>query len=334
MARGPAGVHHLVDIAHQGGRDSAKQEPVWHGLAEYSCPRVAVLLKAHGEAIMTINIEQINPHFGARITGIGPVTALDDVAFTELRQLFDAHSVLVLPDQPMDDEQQIAFSERFGPLERTISSNPAGGTAFARQSNIDIKTGETIPPDDRRMMYQKANMLWHADSTFKETQSLCSLLSAREVPAEGGATDFASTRSVYEALPEDQQSELEGLVVEHDIIYSRQIVGFEFTAAQRKEMPPVHHPLVQINPATGRKSLLIGAHAKCIVGWPFDKGRALLDKLNNLAIRPENTFSHRWATGDLVIWDNRSAIHRATPYDSAKYRRLMQRTTVSMAATG
>lgn len=279
-----------------------------------------------------MNVEQINPNFGARVTGLGPVPELNDAEFAELRSLFETHSVLVLPDQPMDDDQQIAFSERFGPLERTISSNPSGGTAFARQSNIDIKTGETIPADDRRMMYQKANMLWHADSTFKQTQSLCSILSAREVPAEGGATEFASTRSVYEALSVTEQAELADLLVEHDIIYSRQIVGFEFTDEQRAEMPPVQHPLVQVNPATGRKSLLIGAHAKSIVDWPFEKGRALLDKLNDLATRPDNTFSHQWATGELVIWDNRSAIHRATPYDAIKYRRLMQRTTVSIGA--
>ena len=278
---------------------------------------------------MAIKVELINPVFGARVTGLNPVSTLQDSEFAEVRRLFEQHSVLVLPNQPMDDEQQIAFSERFGALERTISSNPAGGTAFARQSNIDIKTGETIAPDDRRMMYQKANMLWHADSTFKETQSLCSLLSAREVPEEGGATDFASTRSVYEGLTEAEQSELDGLIVEHDIIYSRQIVGFEFTNKEREEMQAVRHPLVQVNPATGRKSLLIGAHAKCIVGWPFEKGRALLDKLDERATRPENTFSHHWKSGDLVIWDNRSAIHRATPYDTLKYRRLMQRTTVS-----
>ena len=281
-----------------------------------------------------MHCEPIISQFGARVTGLGSVVDLTEAEFVELREAFELYSVLVLPDQQMDDDQQIAFSERFGPLERTISSNPAGGTAFARQSNIDIKTGEAIPPDDRRMMYQKANMLWHADSTFKETQSLCSILSAREVPEKGGATEFASTRSVYEYLSESEQAELDDLEVEHDIIYSRQIVGFEFTEQQRTEMPPVRHPLVQTNPVTGRKSLLIGAHAKCIVGWPFEKGRALLDRLDSMTTEPNNTFSHSWKTGDLIVWDNRSALHRATPYDTVKYRRLMQRTTVSLAARG
>ena len=279
-----------------------------------------------------MHCEPIISQFGARVTGLGSVVDLTEAEFVELREAFELYSVLVLPDQQMDDDQQIAFSERFGPLERTISSNPAGGTAFARQSNVDIKTGEAIPPDDRRMMYQKANMLWHADSTFKETQSLCSILSAREVPEKGGATEFASTRSVYEYLSESEQAELDDLEVEHDIVYSRQIVGFEFTEQQRTEMPPVRHPLVQTNPVTGRKSLLIGAHAKCIVGWPFEKGRALLDRLDSMTTEPNNTFSHSWKTGDLIVWDNRSALHRATPYDTVKYRRLMQRTTVSLAA--
>lgn len=339
MARSPAGVHHLVDIAHQTSVGDAMPVAIWHRLggvgshaaSANTCGQDVWPIRVNDvEDGMTIRVEPINPSFGARLTNLGPVTDLSDAAFAELLGLFQEYSVLVLPDQPLDDEQQIAFSERFGPLERTISSNPAGGTAFARQSNVDIKTGETIPPDDRRMMYQKANMLWHADSTFKAVQSLCSILSAREVPQEGGATEFASTRSVFEGLTDAEQNELADLQVEHDIIYSRQLVGFEFTDQQRAEMPPVRHPLVQVNPATGRKSLLIGAHAKCIVGWPFEKGRALLDKLDSLATEASNTFAHHWQTGDVVIWDNRSAIHRATPYDTVKYRRLMQRTTVSM----
>lgn len=278
---------------------------------------------------MSLATTALTPAIGARITGISLTAGIDDADFDMLRKALDEYLVLVLPNQPLDDQLQIAFSERFGPLERTIASNPAAGTAFARQSNIDIKTGETIPPNDRRILYQKANMLWHADSTFKPVPSLCSVLSARVVPPEGGATEFASTRAAYEELTPPEQKQLDGLIVEHDLVYSRRLVGFEFTPEEAAEMPAARHPLVQTNPTTGRKSVLIGAHAKSIVGWSEERSRALLDDLEARATRPQNVYRHDWAGDDLVIWDNRGALHRATPYDTTKHRRLMQRTTVS-----
>lgn len=254
---------------------------------------------------------------------------LGDATFAEVRAAFDAYSVLIFPDQPMDDEQQIAFSERFGPLERTVAVNPAAGTPFARQSNLDIRSGTVIPADDRRMAYQKANMLWHADSTFKVIPSLCSVLTAREVPPIGGATEFASTRAAYDELPESTKAELDGLEIEHDFIYSRGLVGFGFSQEDSDKFPPVRHALVRTNAGNGRKSVLIGAHAKEIVGWPEDKSRALLDDLLARATRPEHCYRHEWQTGDVIVWDNQAALHRATPYDTTRHRRFMQRTTIS-----
>ena len=140
-----------------------------------------------------MDVTPLTAVFAAKITGIDLSTSVTEATFAPLRAAFEQHSVLIIPGQPMDDAAQIAFSEHFGPLERTISANPAGGTPFARQSNIDVSTGALIPPEDRRMDYQRGNMRWHADSTFKQTPSLCSVLTARKVPPSGGATEFAST---------------------------------------------------------------------------------------------------------------------------------------------
>jgi alpha-ketoglutarate-dependent 2,4-dichlorophenoxyacetate dioxygenase len=278
---------------------------------------------------MPLTVTPLTPAFGAEVTGVDITQPLDDTAFAEIRAAFDSYSILVFPNQPMNDDQQVAFSERFGPLERTAGVNPAAGTPFARQSNIDIKSGTVIPKDDRRMFYQKANMLWHADSTFKAIPSLCSVLSAREIPPQGGATEFASTRAAYETLSDAEKSALEALTVEHDFIYSRGLVGFTFTPEESAKFPPVRHTLVRTNANNGRKSVLIGAHAKGIVGWPEAEGRALLDDLLARATRPENTFAHDWRDGDVVVWDNQAALHRATPYDAERHRRIMQRTTIS-----
>ena len=281
---------------------------------------------------MALTITPVTPVFCAQVSGVNINKPLDDEAFGTIRAAFDEHLVLIFSDQPMTDERQIAFSERFGPLEGTRGVNPGSGTPFARQSNLDLKSGDVIPADDRRMFYQKANMFWHADSTFKPVPSLCSVLTARIVPPVGGATEFASTRAAYASLNEKQKAEIEDLEIEHDFAYSRGLAGFTFTVEERARMAPVRHRLVRTNKANGLKSVMIGAHAKCVVGWPEDKSRALLDDLLARATRPENTNRHEWRQGDVVVWDNQAAVHRATEYDTTQHQRLMQRTTISSGA--
>jgi alpha-ketoglutarate-dependent 2,4-dichlorophenoxyacetate dioxygenase len=279
---------------------------------------------------MNIRVTRLTPLFAARVEGVDITRPIEDAEWTVIRAAFDEHSVLVFHDAPLDDAAQIAFSQRFGPLEITKSINPAAGTPFARQSNLDIKTGEVIPPDDRRMIYQLANMLWHSDSSFKAVPSLCSLLSARIVPPEGGATEFASTRAAYASLPDGLRRRVERAFAVHDFGWSRDQIrpGF-FTAEERAVYPPVRHPLVRANPVNGRKSLFLGAHASHIDGLPLDEGRRLLGEILEHVTRSEFRYRHQWRAHDLVIWDNRCVLHRATPYDSVRYQRLLQRTTVS-----
>ena len=283
---------------------------------------------------MTLTVTRLTPSFAARIDGVDIREPVAEPAWAQIRAALDEHSVLVFRAQSLDDDAQVAFSRRFGPLEVTRSMNPAAGTPFARQSNLDIKTGEVIPPEDRRMVYQLANMLWHSDSSFKPVPSLCSLLSARIIPPEGGATEFASARAAYPSLPEADQQRLQQLTVVHDFAWSRDQVrpGF-FTDAERATYPPVRHPLVRVNPANGRKNLFLGAHASHVESLPVDDGRALLKQLLAHVTQPQFCYRHEWTEGDLVIWDNRCVLHRATPFDTARHKRLMQRTTISGDAT-
>ena len=171
------------------------------------------------------------------------------------------------------------------------------------------------------MVYQQANMLWHSDSSFKPVPSLCSLLSARIVPPEGGATEFASTRAAYPSLPEALKARVERAIAVHDFAWSRDQVrsGF-FTDEERAVYPPVQH---------GRRALFLGAHASHVVGLPIDEGRALLKEILAHVTQPRFCYRHEWSEGDLVIWDNRCILHRATPFDSARHKRLLQRTTIS-----
>jgi alpha-ketoglutarate-dependent 2,4-dichlorophenoxyacetate dioxygenase len=279
---------------------------------------------------MSVRVTPLTTAFAAEIGGVDLATPLDEADWRAIRDALDEHSVLVFRGQTLDDDSQVAFSRRFGNLEVTRSLNPAAGTPFARQSNLDIKTGEFIPLDDRRMVYQQANMLWHSDSSFKPVPSLCSLLSARLVPPEGGATEFASARAAYPSLPEALKARAARAVVVHDYSWSRDQVrpGF-FTTEERAVYPPVQHRLVRANPVNGRRALFLGAHASHVVGLPIDEGRALLKEILAHVTQPQFCHRHEWREGDLVIWDNRCVLHRATPYDSARYKRLLQRTTIS-----
>jgi alpha-ketoglutarate-dependent 2,4-dichlorophenoxyacetate dioxygenase len=279
---------------------------------------------------MTLTTRPLHPLFGVEIVGVDLAAPLDDATFAVIRAEFEEHSLLLFRDQALDDAAQVAFSERFGPLETTVKANPAGGSFFARQSNLDIATGAVIPPEDRRMIYQKANYFWHTDSSFKRVPSLCSLLSARIVPPEGADTEFATMRAAYAALPEATRRRLDGLVAMHSLQHSRSLVDPDvLTQEQRDEVPAVPQTMVRTNPVNGRKALYLGAHAFSIVGWPREKGRAFLRELTEFATQERFVYRHTWRVGDLVVWDNRALLHRATAYDGAKYKRLMQRTTVA-----
>ena len=272
----------------------------------------------------------LHPLFGVEIVGVDLAAALDDATFAAIRAAFEEHSLLLFRGQNLDDAAQVAFSQRFGPLETTVKANPAGGTYFARQSNLDIETGTVIPADDRRMIYQKANYFWHTDSSFKRVPSLCSLLSARIVPPEGADTEFATMRAAWDALSAETKRRLDGLVAMHSLQHSRSLVDPDvLTQDQRDEVPPVPQAMVRANPVNGRNAVYIGAHASHIVGWPEEEGRAFLDELMEFATQPRFVYRHTWREGDLLVWDNRALLHRATAYDGARYKRLMQRTTVA-----
>lgn len=279
---------------------------------------------------MALNLRKLHPLYGVEIVGVDVAKPVDDATFGEIRAALDEHSLLLFRGLDMTDERQIAFSERFGPMLRATSNNLTGGTPFSRQSNLDVKTGEFIPAGDKRMRYQKANEQFHSDGSYRVVPALCSLLSGRVVPPEGGATEFATMRGAWAALPEEKRRPLDGLIAVHSLFHSRSLVDpTVMSDAQKAEMPPVRQAVVRANPVNGRKTLFVGAHASHIAGWPVEEGRALLTELLAFCAQPQFVYRHRWREGDLVVYDNRCLLHRGTPYDIARYKRVLQRTTVS-----
>lgn len=279
---------------------------------------------------MALSIRRLRGGFGAEITGVDLTRPVDDAIFGAIRDAFDEYSVLVFRDQDFDDESQIAFSQRFGPLEMTVDSNSGGGTAIADISNVDPESNEIMPVDGWLSRFNSGNEMWHTDSSFKEIPALASLLSGREVPPVGAETQFVSMRLAYNELSESEKDRLEDLVAVHDFTYSRGLVDPELLdEEQQKATPPVRHAVVRTNPANGRKAFYSGAHASHIVGWPLEKGRALLKDLVARAAAPGTILTHEWWPLDFVIWDNRCILHRGRTWDKARYRRIMHRTTVA-----
>jgi alpha-ketoglutarate-dependent 2,4-dichlorophenoxyacetate dioxygenase len=281
---------------------------------------------------MTIEIAPLTPVFGARITGFDARDALDDATIAAIDRALDDYSVLHLPGQPVTDDEQIAFTERFGPLEGTLPGAVGAGSKVARMSNY-LPDGTMKDPNGQKALFTRANNFWHTDSSFNPAPARASMLSAREIATTGGDTEFASTRAAYDALSEEMRAKVEGLIAYHDIAHSRlKLSPDAVTAEQRRKMPPVPQAMVRANPTTGRKSLLIGSHISRIDGMADAEAEALNAELVALATRPENTYRHKWSTGDIIIWDNRAVLHRGLPYDEVNDRRLMIRTTLAGAA--
>ena len=265
--------------------------------------------------------------FGAIVEGVDVTKPIHDETFTELQNALTEFSVLVFPGQEINDAQQIAFSQRFGPLETTKVGTRGTGSPLVILSNIGEDT-RVVPFADRLNMVNRANMQWHADSSFKRIPAQTSILSAREVPVTGGNTEFVSMRVVYAELPEDLKQAVEDRVAIHDFAHSRDKVDPNLmTDSERATLPPVRQTMVLDQ---GHKlSLYIGSHVSDVEGMTTSESRKLIDRLLSFATQKQFIYRHTWCLHDLVMWDNRSVIHRAQPFINHKERRRMVRTTIA-----
>jgi len=273
-------------------------------------------------------IRPLHPLFAGEVTGVDLRRPLLDAEAAAIRDAFERLSVLVFPGQDLDDQAQIAFSRRLGPLEETRAGAAGAGSPVIVLSNIG-PDGAIAPPTDKQVLNNRANRLWHHDSSFKPVPARASLLHAREIPGAGGDTEFASTRAAWAALPAELQRAARGRVALHDFGWSRSRVAPELvTEQERADWPPVRQAIVVEGGAHG-PALYLGAHARSIEGMGEEEGRTLIERLMEHATQPRFVYAHRWRPHDLVLWDNRAVLHRATPFANATERRHMVRTTVA-----
>jgi len=284
-----------------------------------------------------LSVYPVTPDFAAEIGDVDLARPLGAADRAAIERAFWRYAVLVFPGQRLTPEQHLAFARRFGPLETTIRVADRGTKLRLREeladvSNLDVD-GDLLEERSRLRRFQAANRLWHTDSSFKPVPAFASLLYAREIPPVGGHTEFADARAAYDALPAETRRRLEGLVAEHSIAHSRARTGFtDFAGEQLRGLPPVSRALVRTIPESGRRTLYVASHAGRIPGVPDAEGKALIDELLAHATQPQFVYRHRWRVHDLVMWNDRCTLHRGTGFDELRWRRDVQRATVSDVA--
>jgi alpha-ketoglutarate-dependent 2,4-dichlorophenoxyacetate dioxygenase len=281
-----------------------------------------------------ISIRQLHPHFVGEVSGVDLTKPLTPQQARDIEAGMDRYAVLVFHDQDITDEQQLNFANNFGSKENTKGGSVTKKADYRLTSGLaDVgnlgKDGKPLPRDHRTHLFNLGNCLWHSDSSFRPIPAKFSLLSARVVNPIGGNTEFADMRAAYDALDAAAKTEIEDMICEHSLMYSRGSLGFlDYSEEEKQMFKPVLQRLVRTHPVHGRKSLYLSSHAGGIVGMTVPEARVLLRDLNEHATQPEFVYIHRWKLHDLVMWDNRQTMHRVRRYDQSQPRD-MRRATVA-----
>jgi len=272
-----------------------------------------------------ISATRIGHDVGAQVRGVDIGRPLSDTAFGKILDILHQHGVIFFRDQTLTPEHLASFSARFGELdvhhmtEHTIPGLPV------------VRVLSNVKKDGKAVGITRGGMHWHSDLSYKEVPALVTLLYGIECPPEGADTQFVSMCEAYDTLSPETRDLITGKIAIHDrnFRYSELYPNrAPLTAEQIAKVPPVEHPLVRVHPATRRRALFVAKDVvSTVVGMNPKESRALIDHLEAHAVRPERVYSHKWQPGDVIIWDNRCTLHRATPYDN-KYRRTLHRTQV------
>ncbi|MSO90991.1 MAG: TauD/TfdA family dioxygenase [Acetobacteraceae bacterium] len=284
---------------------------------------------------MDMTIRPVHPHFAGEVSGIDISQPLKRDQIDAIEAGMDQYAVLVFPGQKLTDDQQCVFSAQFGELEVTLAGQMARPEMRRFQklelgdiSNLDGEN-KLRARDDARRMYALANRLWHSDASFRARGAGYTLLHARIVPGSGGNTEFADMRAAYDALDDATKTEIADMIVEHSIVFSREQIGFAVqNDANADKLHPVRHRLVITHPVTGRKSLYLSSHIGGIVGWPVPEARAFIRDLTEHATQYQFVHAHQWRVHDMVMWDNRTVMHRARRFNDLREIRDLRRTSI------
>lgn len=272
----------------------------------------------------TIQTKPLTQQFGVEVSGIDLADVRADNLFPELRALFEEHSALLFRGQDVSDEQHMALAKLFGPIEDRQADERKPGEKFEvpKVSNVQ-EDGSTTGEMDLKTLNLKSNFLWHSDSTFLPTPALTNILIGRVVTTEGGATELASTRAAWAAMPEELKARVRERGIWHRYSHSRRKISPELAKLPMfNKWPDQHWKAVWQNPTNGHEALYIASHAFKVDGYDEAESQTLLDELIAFCTQPEFVYSHQWNVGDVLIWDQRAVMHRGTPWPYEQPRTL------------
>jgi len=273
-----------------------------------------------------IDIRPLTPKLGAEVIGVDLANEIDPPLFRGVYDAFLRHQVLLFNTGELSPARQVAFARHFGEVQVHVMNqyHADGFPELYRLSNLD----EHGRPNGRHP--DKGTLAWHTDGSWKPITGQATIIYGEVVPDVGGETHFCDMYGGYERLDNTWKARIANLRAVHNLDFSRTRRHGEdpMTEAQKRATPPVDHPIVRTHPETGRKCIFLGDHAEYVLGMPYDEGRALIEELNQLAVHDDLTYEHRWRPGQLIAWDNRCLMHRATDYDPATQRRVVRRCTI------
>lgn len=268
---------------------------------------------------------RLNGHFAAELIGPrlspGQPQSVRDAVYEAVTR----EGVVVVRNQDLSDNELEGFAASIG----LVMSYPGLGVHIPNVvplGNVG-PDGKLLPEDGDFMRASLANMLWHIDSTYTHPRSTISMLLGKIVPPSGGETEFCDLRHAWDRLSTEEQTRLRGMTASHSIIHSRTLTGYhDWADGVRERLPSVDRPLVGEHEETGRTALLIASHIEKLTGLTSEATVALVADLTARAATPDNIYAHAWQPGDLLLWDNRCVMHRATPFEASRYPRDVRST--------
>jgi taurine dioxygenase len=273
-----------------------------------------------------VHARPLTPNLGAEISGVTLSADMPEAVFKALYQAFLRYQVLLFPPQDLPPGNQVAFARRFGEVQVHVMNqyHADGYPELYRLSNL----GKDGRPSGNHP--DKGTLAWHTDGSWQRVTGQATIIYGELMPERGGETHFCDMYGAYERLSPSWKKRIAGLRAVHILDFSRNRRHGEdpLSEAQRLAKPPVDHPVVRTHPETGRSCLFLGDHAEYIQGMPYDEGRELIEALNALAVHPDLTYEHRWKEHEMLVWDNRCVMHRATAYDAVNQGRVIRRCTV------
>ena len=274
-------------------------------------------------APISLETRDIHASFGLEVLDCDLRQAAEPALYAAIRRAFEEKSLLLFRNQHLDDDEHLAFAKLFGPIEDRSNVRMDGAAKISSVSN-EAEEGGVMDETNLRLLDLQANMLWHTDSTFLPVPALANILQARVVPAQGGATEFASTRAGFKALAPELQERLRALSFHHRYSHSRARIDPELAKLKRFTMwPDTEWRAVWTNPVTGEEALYIASHVFGVSGMDAEEGTVFVDDLIAAMTQPPAVYAHNWEPGDVIVWDERAVLHRGTPWPYDQPRTLV-----------